>query len=480
MFLRAARFLAMLITLPLLTPPLRYRRRIRSVSRSPTSRYSGAIGRFLKEVVPCRLGVVWSLPAVNMKEAMSVVSFIKRSAFLTMVPLALVGACSSPGITGGSPQEDHDYWQNTIVRLAGPQSIGLQWSSDGGHILTSRAGATYVVSSDGSSVRRISAGKGNYDVDYVPSFSPDGTRVVYATTRHRRSGFTSPDRNFEIETSRLDGSDKRRLTDNRDMDTSPAWSPDGTRIAFVRIGFQTRTYPPGIYTIAPDGTNERLVVLFNEHLPGRHEWVPVWSPDGKTIAFSLTLLPGSVAEDGTRVAGYQSALYTVGADGWGLRQLFISKDRSETFQGVSTSPVVWSPDGQSIAFKYYINPYYGESTSTDFIIDRNGENLREFQFAGDESPNGSAVFLGWSPDGSRVQVATTSGTYVANVDGSGATKVLDVEWGFAWSPDGSRIAVDGYDYNGSWVIASMAIDGSDVRVLAKPDKEKVLVAGSPK
>ena len=83
-----------------------------------------------------------------------------------------------------------------------------------------------------------------------PDFSPDGTRVVYGRDPERRGR-----RSYSkvIESSKLDGSDRKRLFDEDKLYAySPAWSPDGARIAFV--------WYTGIYTMAADGSDVRLIV----------------------------------------------------------------------------------------------------------------------------------------------------------------------------------------------------------------------------
>ena len=109
-------------------------------------------------------------------------------------------------------------------------------------------------------------GSAPYELDFAPDVSPDGTRIVYTTTQYGEigpAGFIGRAlyRNFEIETSALDGSDRRRLTENgeHDHDVAPAWSPDGNRIAFVREGYQAER---GIYVMAADGSNARRIVAF--------------------------------------------------------------------------------------------------------------------------------------------------------------------------------------------------------------------------
>ena len=81
-----------------------------------------------------------------------------------------------------------------------------------------------------------------------------------------------------------DGSGARRLTFNETWDNRPAWSPDGSRIIFMR--FTGRADVPevrhwDIWVMNADGSGQRA-------LTGTTDWDhdPAWSPDGRTIAFS--------------------------------------------------------------------------------------------------------------------------------------------------------------------------------------------------
>ncbi|HEX2053467.1 MAG TPA: hypothetical protein VHJ78_07065, partial [Actinomycetota bacterium] len=73
---------------------------------------------------------------------------------------------------------------------------------------------------DGTGQIRITTSDG---FDTFPAWSPDGSKIAFDSVR---------DENREIYTMNPDGSDPRRLTDNRGIDRFPAWSPDGTRIAY--------------------------------------------------------------------------------------------------------------------------------------------------------------------------------------------------------------------------------------------------------
>ena len=107
-------------------------------------------------------------------------------------------------------------------------------------------------------------------VNTYPAFSPDGKRMAF----RRMLG----ENNSEVFIANSDGSDQRNLTNHPAFDGWPSWSPDGTKIAFASN--RNRSYE--IYIMDPDGKNVRRVAS-NE---GRAT-APQWGKDGKAIYFPI-------------------------------------------------------------------------------------------------------------------------------------------------------------------------------------------------
>lgn len=121
-----------------------------------------------------------------------------------------------------------------------------------------------IINSDGTNLKVLTDGSGNYG---FPSWSPDGTSIVYRASNDSVKGLFIMD----IKTGKT-----RPLTINS-HDNFPAWSPTGDIIAFTSL--KDNNYD--IYTIKPDGTGlKRLTTT-----PGNDAHC-TWSPDGKWIAFS--------------------------------------------------------------------------------------------------------------------------------------------------------------------------------------------------
>src|SRR5215204_5639284 len=136
--------------------------------------------------------------------------------------------------------------------------IHPDWSPDGTKIAfaSDRAGSyqVYVMNADGSEQTRLT----NPAFGYQPSWSPDGTEIAFSSSR---------DGNSEIYVMNADGSEQSRLTNNADIDEQPSWSPDGTEIAFI----SSRDYQ--IYVMNADGSEQTNI----SNNPAVHD-NPDWGP----------------------------------------------------------------------------------------------------------------------------------------------------------------------------------------------------------
>ena len=340
-----------------------------------------------------------------------------------------------------------------------------QWSEDGSQIIFSHPpSGVFVVQADGSQMWSLppntpitSTSLGNFS----PALSPDGSRVAYAMTA--RADHTS-----RIVTAELDGSHLRRLTGNSDVDAYPAWSPDGTQIAFYSDREGRGAYPYHLYMMDSDGSDERRVVS----LTVSPSQPPVWSPYGTQLAFL-------VYQSENTESGYDKRyiVHTVQPDGSGLTEL-----------GDAASSPAWSPDGTRIAF---IRD--GDETHGLYAMDPDGGNERLLWSLDGED---DALWfwynnLAWSPDGSEILYGSASGRFsgprrvvVVRVDGSGARTLTEprssrnVIGGAAWSPDGTRIAFHVESNDSDVVLYTTARDGSDIRVVVRGNYERLVAEHS--
>ena len=157
--------------------------------------------------------------------------------------------------------------------------MGPEWSRDGRWIVfgegsyflerSSHSAQIMIVRPDGSDARALTTGPGNAG---FPSWSPDGTQVVYRFWTETAGGL----RIVNVATGAV-----RTLT--TEYDTLPGWSPKGDRIVFSRLAKDSR-FPYDefdIYTIRPDGTDVKR--LTNSEGNDSHS---LWSPDGAYILWS--------------------------------------------------------------------------------------------------------------------------------------------------------------------------------------------------
>src|SRR5215210_7766376 len=269
----------------------------------------------------------------------------------TVVPMLLITlavGCSSDGTSSSAPRAKPNL-HSKILFLREDNSGAIT-------IFTAQA--------NGTDVRRIS------DSGELPRFSPDGTRVMMAVPAPDSQRITAgmvradgshlqtipirdpslnlgvggwasegkrmalegwddsnPDRNGVYLVGVPDGTNLTRLTRNPDHDIPMDFSPDGSRIVFLRA--EPGTDPPAgsLYVVNVDGTGLKRITP-----PGIDAGSARWSPDGESIVFS-----GSTTEP-------ESPIRIVRPDGTGLQKVF------EDPNGETAATPAWSPDGHKIMF----------------------------------------------------------------------------------------------------------------------------------
>jgi len=167
----------------------------------------------------------------------------------------------------------------------------------------------YVTDARGGNIKRLTE---NYTLDNSPAWNPDGTKIAFCSDRGG---------SWEIYVMDANGKNQERLTENRADNRSPAWSSDGTKIAFNT----DRDGNYEIYVMDTSGKNQERLTKNNTD-----DYGPVWNPDGTKIAFASK-------RDGNW------EIYVMDANGKNQERL--------TKNNAYNSAPCWSSDGTKIAFK---------------------------------------------------------------------------------------------------------------------------------
>ena len=228
---------------------------------------------------------------------------VRLTARLALAALALLAlaaaACASGGASGAE-----DYPRAPAAGLHGRIAYGTK-------------NGIWVMNANGTCRHQVT--RSGVHVDYDPSWSPDGRRLVFSSDR---GGPHSDETRAGLDSMFVAGIDGRQ---QREIEPAtgavfPDWSPRGDKIAFA--GLRATGQATTIYTVRPDGTGLHDLGLSGDTAE------PTWSPDGSRIAYTA---------HGRSDAG----IWIVAADGSGARQL--THDRTD-------SPGAWSPDGREFVY----------------------------------------------------------------------------------------------------------------------------------
>jgi dipeptidyl aminopeptidase/acylaminoacyl peptidase len=243
-----------------------------------------------------------------------------------------------------------------------------------------------------------------------PQVSPDGRSVAFTVGTVDKAANRVI---TQIYTMNIDGSNQRQITKAEKSSSSPRWSPDGRRIAFVNEG--------QIWTMRPDGGDREQVTKISTGAGG-----PVWSPDGRWIAFTSEVYPECTTDD-------------------------CNKAEDERVEASKVKAHVT----ERLLYRHWVE-WRDRKRTHVFVVPARGGAARDLTPGDYDSPPyaaSSSVDYGFSPDSAEIAylrnpdkveaISTNSDIYVVRLSGGDAKNITAANRGYdatpIYTPDGKYI-----------------------------------------
>ena len=382
----------------------------------------------------------------------------------------------------------------------------LHWTPDGSRLVFERNEQLWVIGQMGQGLKRLvdpnPSSPPRHEVykfqdGFHADLSPDGQQIVYTSCAHPSDDpipaldidYRNPawraraHLNYELAVIDIDGGEPRRLTNDTRFNHFPAWSPDGSRIAFISADSGRQPvdyYELKIYMTSPSGGS----VKDGDMSFGNVRSAPLaWSPDGEQLAYvtpsedaeytvysvktDLSFLSGTSQVDDVSSWSPADDVPTMKRDESTVPRSMVTKI------GPSQILPSWSPDGEWLM----VGSGYGGAHELT-AVRADGRERREIVTVGSVGALAPVSEAAWAPDGSKIAFVS-DGVWVVDSDGGNARKLFAAhsrnsgihrKWEpvhIAWSPDSDKIAAY---FAEAGLLMSIALDGSEQQVLFVKDQ----------